>query len=302
MATYPSISDTDKFKSWIEQFRNIQSFVRPAGSLKKDKDSAIKRPIKETLKAIQDISVRPGLPATLELNLLYACFLASKTPPPDNDIFAQGRLALRLEREQRPEALSAISTLLDYISDNSVIVRVATALTDNPKITIAHQPTPLSVKNFELLQKLLRDLKQGLLELSNPRHPALITSDDFHYGPFEFDFDLNLELKRKGTKKEDLGMHMIHTGLMFHLTYLFRYFTSKIKPPRSAAFFDKDILVLDSVRMIYVGKPYGRLVAALTNAVFKERYSSRDVKDRLDSLYKLTPGSKTKKNPVFTGW
>jgi len=179
----------------------------------------------------------------------------------------------------------------------------AVAQTDDPKVHIDLQTIGLSSTRLERLTSLLLDLKDGLLEFQDdPDHPALISSSDFQYGPFEFDFDLNVNLKHKGTKLEEEGKNIIHTGLMFHLTYLFRYFTRQLVPKTSPAFFNGDILMLDMVRMIKVGKPYGQHVAALVNAVFNEKYSTRNVKDRLDSLYKTTPGSKTKKNPVFIGW
>jgi hypothetical protein len=302
MPPYPSISDPDQFDNWRENFKQTAYGVTYSKEAKEHKAKAIKTSINNILNEISGIPVQRRSTETLELNLLYACFMATRTPAPELDAYAETRKELAAEKESRASAVKSLSSIQNYIDDHRAIALKAIAQTDDPLVKVAPQPTNLSAHRLESLEKLLIDFEHGLMEFQDdPNHLALISSADFRYGPFEFDFDLNSEWKHKGTKLKDEGMNMIHTGLMFHLTYLFRYFTGETLP-KTAAFFSGDILVLDGVRMIYCGKPYGQHVAALINAVFNEKYPSIAVKNNLDALYKPTPGSKITKNPLFVGW
>ena len=301
MSSYPSISDPSHFETWIKNFKGTAGWVCSA----KPQSEPEKQVVSETLQSISTIQVQRRSAATLELNLLYACYMASKALAPELDINSQVRNELAAERKCRPQTLKSIAILLDYIQHYRTTASKAIAQTYNSQKKAVHKPTNLSSQKLEALEEILADLEQGLMDFEvDPNHIALISSADFCYGPFEVNFDLNTELKRKATNQGEHGMHLNHTGLMFHLTYLFRYFTSNSLTDISALyrFFHGDILVLAGVRMIDGGRPYGGHVAALTNAVFKEQYSSSDVKDRLRALYACTPGSKTAKKAIFAGW
>lgn len=300
LPNYPSISDPAEFQAWIKAFKGKTGWVCPSKAPKSD---AKKRPISETLQSIaNNIAPQRGSAATLELNLLYACFLTSRAPAPEQDVCAETRRELATEQADRPKALRALQELQNYLEAQRPTALRAMAQTDDPAVKVSSHATALSAQRLDAMRALLSDFEHGLFEFNvNSDHYALISSSDFCYGPFEFDFDLNTTWKKKGTSSDDGGMNVIHTGLMFHLSYLFRYFTCETLP-KTAAFFRNDILVLDGVRMISVGEPHGAYVAALTNVVFGEKYSSRDVKDRLDALYAPTPGSTTAKNPIFIGW
>lgn len=299
MTSLNSILEPQAFYDWVNKFSTKSAYVCSAGQ---KKDDAVKLPIKDVFDKVSSISVSIKTAKVLELNLLRACYLASNAPNPEQDVHAKTREELQLFVSSLPNALNNIKSLSSFISEHRQYSLKALSQTDTPYSGEVRTSSPLSLQKLNYLESLLADYEAGLIDFNiNDDHVALIDGSDFQYGPFEFNLDLNKDWKSKGTKDSNNGKNILETGLMFHLAYLFRYFSMETPPQNHSCFFDSDILVIDSVRMLKEGKPYHHLVAALTNAVFETKYSSRDVKDRLDSILK----PKATANfipPVFIGW
>ncbi len=267
------------------------------------KSEAVKSPISQIFERVNEIPLKRGSHQQLELNLLYACYMASKAPPPDLDSSAIARRTFAAEKKVRPSVMIAISKLREYCDAHPQTAKKALAESSLPS-PLFNSPVAAAIAyKFDQLKETLAELEAGLVAFEHDvDHIALISSDDFQYGPFEFHRAIS-DWKNKGTKKEDLGKNVIQVGLMFHLTYLFRYFSSPDKTTAPISL-SGDILLLNGVQSIAIGRPYSHLVAALTNAVFKQQFSSGDVKSRLDNLSYVTPGAKTqrKAKPLFIGW
>ncbi len=295
------IQHPDNFCKWISKFSNKTAYVCT-------KSDCVKYAINKTLAELTSIKIKTKDVNILELNILRACYLASEAEMPEKDWRAQNRNELKSFMDSLPIALQNIYLLLNFISSNKSFSAKAFAVTGSDNSKKTNTESPSDYKKLKDLEHLLVDYESGLMDFSSDHdHVALISSSDFIYGPFEFNYDLNSEWKSKGTKSSDMGKNIIEAGLMFHLAYLFRYFTMDSPPViPGQVFFDKDeILLIDSVKMLKDGKPHFHLIANFTNAVFATKYSSRDIKDKLDSLLKTHSKSAPDLKiipPVFIGW
>lgn len=297
--TLNSISEPQVFYDWVNKFLNKKTYICPAGQKKAD---AVKHPIKIIFEKVNSIPVSIKTTKILELNLLRACYLASNATSPELDEGAKTRAELQSFLSSVPDVLSKIKSINSFISEHHNYSLKAYSQTDKSNSGEVRTTSQISLQKLKSLEVLLEDFEAGLIDFnSNADHVALIELTDFRYGPFEFNLDLNKDWKSRGIKKSNQGVNVLETGLMFNLAYLFRYFSMKTPPLNQFNFFDNDILVIDSVRMLKDGKPSLHLVAAITNCVFETKYSSRDVKDRLDSMSKPTKAANFIP-PVFIGW
>jgi hypothetical protein len=146
------------------------------------------------------------------------------------------------------------------------------------------------------LQELLVQYLSGLEELEDFDHPAHITSADFEYPPFEFWIPIDNWVNKR--------RNLAQAGLIFHLTYLFRYFTSPTLPEHIDARFIDWRFEFYGPMLTGFGKAHAKLVAPLVNAVFQTKYSPVQVRNWLKELTirRKSKGSNLR-NPVrFSGW
>lgn len=297
MTLLHGISDVESFNLWVSKsLLTKQSYFCQAGKAKSD---ATKQPINKVFDNILSIPVTVKTAHILQLNIFRACYLACEAETPDKDIHAQSRTESQDFLTQLPVALESVKSLVDFITRYRYLSAIAITETNNSEQVST--PSDSGFQRLSMLGKLIDDLEAGLLDFKNDNdHIALISGSDFTYGPFDLSIDLNKEWKSKGVSSVGEGVNIIETGLMFHLTYLFRFFSTENPDQNFTSFFNENILMLDSVRMIKTGKPQHHLVALIVNAVFDTKYSSTDVKDRLNSIKK--PKANSKVPPVFIGW
>jgi hypothetical protein len=292
-------SDIPFFDDWLKGFLSQTAYSCTSSGKKSD---AEKIPIQDVIKKIDLIPVTIKTPEILRQNILDACYQASIAPNPSSDANAKTRTELQSFLSDLPKAKQNIQLLFNFIDKHPYYIKLAFDLDENPKLKTSSS----GYQKISKLEILLADLEAGLMDFdADYDHPALISSSDFTYGPFEFAFDLNKDWKSKGTNASEAGVNILQTGLMFHLAYLFRYFSMNTprqerEPFSRGPFFKNDILEIDGEAMLKEGKPHHHLVAVLTNAVFEKKFTSHDVKDRLDSISK--PKAGTKHSPIFIGW
>lgn len=257
-----------------------------------------KCPVADILTKSSSIALARGTPTRLELNILRACFDAEMAPHPDKDEAAQHRRIFKERFRKLTDHRKDVDRVCTYLAYEGAMARKAMIHSDYSGHTSSLSASTLAAADVDELTNLLIRYQRGLERISDFDHPAHISEEDFRYGPFE----LHGDLYRLLTKPKEINQ----TGLMFHLAYLFRYFTSQEQPP-SHIDIGRDILDVHGV-MLSTGRPHLELVAPLVNAVFKTKLSAQNVKDRLRDLYRFSKGSHKPSNPravkhtLFLGW
>lgn len=288
-----TLHPAQQFDDWIGQFR-----TRPAPLYGNQATLIEKCPVAEILKRASLIKLARGTPTRLELNILRACFDAAMAPHPDEDDAAKHRRDFEERFGQLSDHRKDVDRVCAYLVDERAMARKAMTHSGRLGDTSSLSVSTVAGADVDELTKLLLRYKRGLERIGDFDHPAHISEEDFRYGPFELhDALYKLLAKPKGINQ---------TGLMFHLAYLFRYFTSQAQPP-SHVEIGRDILDVHGV-MLSKGRPHHELVAALVNAVFKTKLSAHNVKDRLRDLYRFSKGSHKPSSPRavkhtrFLGW
>jgi hypothetical protein len=305
----PEPKGLSELQDWAANFKNKHYSAYAAdGKLLK------KRPISELLEVIKKKPLARGTHDRLVANILHACFMAADAPDPETDEAAEHRKQLTDELNRMRVHKEDVVRVRIYLDDHPDMANRAMAHASPSGAYRRHSVTKSTSSRLNDLRSMLSEYENGLHHLGDSKnlHPAHSSADDFRYGPFELDLDNN-DLYNLAPKLKDINQ----TGLIFHLTYLFRYFTTNELPPLNIEIgkflwaqveIGREILDVSGI-MLSSGRPHADLVAPLVNTVFKSKLSASNVKDRLRDLYRFSEGTITKakfpkarKLPLFVGW
>lgn len=290
----------DRFEPWAASFRSRFTYA-----LDKDSESKLSRvPLSETLEQVRRMKVWVKDSACLEKNVLFACYQAAHTKRPEEYEAARARA----ERENLVLQLNAqkkfAEGLLGFVTRNQSKVtgcfQKAKGMTSKGRDVVIATPDEKS----GMLAGLLAEYEYGLERDLNDQL-AIGVDNLYQFGPFLFEKEVFHIEKREAPNVTELG-------LIFHLSYLFRYFTAKSEPQQSRDNTRDSGLLGDELRvkgemLNEGGKPCHAQVASLVNAVIGKKYKPDDIKFRLKDL--LAPPVRTsrklagrKKYIEFAGW
>ena len=290
----------DKFEKWADVFRTKFTFVTDS-----DADGKLSRvPLQQTLEKIRRTKVWANDAACLEKNLLYACYQAANTKKPEEYSAArarQGREQLLLQMKSQKKFVKG---LIEFISRNPNAVmgffsKAQKMPTDGRNMVLA-----TSGEKLTLLTGLLTEYDYGLKKDIDIQFPLGVDTE-FRFGPFLFDKEAS-EIERREPP------NIVELGLIFHLVFLFRYFTAESAPGASQnssvnSEFCGDELMVRGQMLNDGGKPCYAYVAALVNATLGKKFHPNDMKLRLKDLLALTDKASAKlagrkKYIEFAGW
>jgi hypothetical protein len=239
----------------------------------------------------------------LEKNLLFACYQAAHTKKPTE--YSSARVRRERERMvlQIQSQMKLAKELLGFISANPNTVIGCYKNTKGMPWKDRDLVLATPEEKLGMLSGLLAEYEYGL-EKDAKDELALCVTNSYGFGPFLYDKEASYVERREKPNVAELG-------LIFHLIYLFRYFTAESEPKQSknnisdSGFFDDKLVVLGEM-LDNGGKPCYTQVAALVNTTLNKRYKPADIKLRLKDL--LSPSEKDKskgykkKYIVFAGW
>ena len=273
------------FEKWAESFRGKPAPIYTGLGKKKPK-------VHEILAEFHGIELFQPNVDTLQRNALYACYQAKFCRDPNTDASAKERAGFIDSHKELPTHFNEVRSVLGYLTQyNGIPGRaMSAAVADADNKWPATQVTPQGSKKREELTSLLRLYLTGLE--STKKSPRLYY---FRIGPLEVTLS-----RYRWARKVDIRQ----IGLMFHLAYLFRYFTAEILPDELDV---RDVgqgLLEIYGPMLKGGDPHTELIAPLVNATFgaEAEYQSEDVRDLLNDLNRRTKGAKLPKRPQFIGW
>ena len=275
------------FESWQLAFRKRPAFVAGTATT-----LAHTRLVSELLADIEDVPLARRTHAALQHNVLLACYSAELAPDPERDEAANDRARLRSDHKALLPHAQSVRRVLDFATKHREMTEKAMSCSTESNVGAISSDGQADV---EELVRLLSRYGAGLEAVMDVDHPIHIAASDFRYGPFEFD----VSVQTWHFKVQDVNS----VGLMFHLAYVFRYFTCEDLPENIDAQFRDDTGVLDlHGHMLDCGEPHSELVAPLVNAVFKAKFSAARVRDRLRDLSRKSKGSHYFNRAHFVGW
>ena len=280
-----------KLEEWVAEFEKKVAFTAgergcPPG----------RQPVRTILKKFEQLKLCRGTHGQLQRNALYACYQARYAANPDQHVAAAERNELREGHKALEGHLIQVNGMLAFLERHASMAKKAVAVgfgRDGNTVL----PMGKAGETLQELKQVLLQYRRGLEEIEDFDHPIHITSADFEYRPFEFDIPIHVWHNK--TK------NLAHVGLMFHLTYLFKYFTSPNLPQRiDARFVDWRLEFNGPMLKGSGGKAHSEIVAPLVNAVFQSRYSPLQVQNRLKDLTirKKSKGSELRNAAIFIGW
>lgn len=299
--------DSTAFKAWASAFEKRSAYL----GTKEETVDAAKKPIKNTL---DELSKLKGEFASdlLRLNVIYACYQATMALSHENP-GDEHRTAIDRGLAALKGASGALERVTSLVQQNPETVALALEFThvDDLKDKTLRVPGGV-IDALRILRPALRKLTMvSQLSKSDPHFAFLDTSYDCLDGPF-------LLFNRKEDRTRPSGPRikyerLVESGLIFHLTYLFRYFTgAKLPSHNQGAIIRGDEIAVQGP-MLARGKPFQGLVAHLFNATFEVQthansITGAQVRQRLKDLNDGGPGS-TEKNfhtafehVEFAGW
>lgn len=267
-----------KFEQWEAKFRSKFTYV-----IDRDvKDEFVRVPLQPALEKIRKLKVQTKDVQCLEKNLIFACYQASHTKNVDDYSAANARRNREILLLQMGKQKESVNNLLAFISLNRAAAVGFFNKSRRMPTEGRHTVDAPASDKAEILNSLLAEYKYGLDK--DAVNPVPIGVDAaFSYGPFIFDKEADDIVKREPPNVAELG-------LMFHLVYLFRYFTTKSAPQASTDTFTRhsefvgDELIIQGEMLHGEGSPNYALVAILVNATFNKKYRASDVKLRLKDL------------------
>jgi hypothetical protein len=244
-----------------------------------------------------EVRLARGSIEVVRSNILSACFQASIAVNPDTGPEGQRRLAEKTIRNRLGDHRAEVDEVIEFLDQaNDMAAKAMSCGIASP----GRQPSQISKAGYDnvlALSELLIRYRAGLELVSKIDHPIHIASRDFQYGPFRFNYYID-EWKYKGGD-------IRHAGLMFHLSYLFRYFTCEYLPQGIECTMQSGLLRFYGP-MLECGRPHTEIVSALVDAVFKCNLSPERVRDRLRDLGRgASKGNRrprSKPQIGFVGW
>jgi hypothetical protein len=309
--------DSEAFKKWADAFKTRKGYL---GTKAEIEEGLEKVPVAKTLEKIAK-SKKITSPQCLEVNLLYACYQAEFAW--NENVDRAERLRKRLSRggAALTKATAEMISVAEMFEKHPEIIEAALAYPDGPvekaDLPITPYRSPIApIEAVRLIPDALRKVVSALsLSSANgDKYFSDMTACDVA-GPFLF-FHRQEERGRPSGPRS-MYRRLVENGLLFHLTYLLRYFSGGADDPYCTAKMSKAGELVISGPMISKGVPHNDITAHLANAIFDVKYpkdaiSGAKVGDRLKTLLKPSADSnKSKKKDTrgepfthleFCGW
>lgn len=299
-STHKYWGDGDKFEKWATAFCTKSTYVPDADN----KGQLFRESLQHTLEKIRGMKVWVKDAKCLERNLLYACYQAAHTKQPKEYSAARALHERELLLRQMESQKKIVKGCLAFISRNpDVVTRFFSGAQKMPtkgrSVVLATAEEKLG-----MLSGLLNEYDYGLEKDIDIQFP-LGVDIEFRFGPFLFNKEASAIQGREVP-------NVVEHGLIFHLVFLFRYFTAESTPRTSpdnsmdSEFFGEELRVRGEM-LIDGGKPCYAQVAALVNATLNKRFKPKDMSSRLKDLLAQPKRASAKlagrKNYIeFAGW
>ena len=281
---------SDSFKAWSNSF--VMKFAGQKTAKSKAKEVAhqgdtwAKKSVKESFQKLDKLNIPKPRVESLTTNLLFACYLAKHSNDPNSDSVSDARAAYKLRINKLPQVVRNCRSLVRYLSENRDLASSALKYYDFSEISINAFPLSLDIKDVRVVEALLTRLADGFLHMQNSAHPGLMELDvEYRYGPLLI---MNTDVTRVFVTGKKTNI--LDVGLMFHLTYILRHFTSSIGNTQLPSSINKHGELIIDGPMLKSGKKSRDIVAHLVNATFEKSkadcYSGEDVDERLEYLLK----------------
>ncbi len=298
------------FDEWADAFSKLSAY---RGLQAEREEGQPKTPIKNTLDKVVAHAGADLSSESLRKNVLYACYQAAQTKKTGRDPGDERRLLLN-------------QGFMAFYKQRKTLESIAELLTSHPeatKVAVDHFNTwPSNRQEYHNHQKvdavpgILIDALRRLVDFSTAykSDPGMVTGDMFYdcaEGTFLF-------FNRKSNRNRAAGKPYSHNGLVqlgliFHLTYLFRYFSSNSTQLKDAPKLRGDGELPVCGVMLTSGENSYAFVAHLLNAVeavdtSTTAWTSENVEQKLtDLLYpKGADNGKSVTDPFsnleFLGW
>ncbi|WP_157202163.1 hypothetical protein [Massilia sp. Root335] len=223
---------------------------------------------------MQILPVCTGSNDMLVSNIEVACYQAQRCPDPRTD-------ALSTER-------AAWEAAFDTLPGHQMECRnIRAFMIKNRSISESAMKSGNKKEQLDELIELLDAYLLGVQRVSDINHPSNIDIVlDSQFGPLIFPS----RLLRRRSERPSMDVRVL--GLIFNLTYLFRFFSGVTSTRHNSTLLLDERLIIDGP-MLRKGQPQYRYVAALVNCVFGSKYNARDVKEKLSDLPRDT---------IWGGW
>ena len=312
---------SEAYKDWANDFLKSEAFK---GHKAEAEDAyPTGTPISRTIEKIKAKISSPTVDLLIN-NLLYACYQANAaltiTTDPAEMRREQFRHGHKLIGELR-QGLNDVARLFESYPEVLVAALMypdapvgrhdRPAKKYNPSVPVEHLVNAIAPAVRKIVQAY--KVSQMNEDITFSDHMA-----DCAEGQFLHHHRLANRNSKPGRTK-DYRRH-VEDGLIFHLTYIFRYFTGGDKDPYCKASISKQGELIVGGSMIRLGEPNEAAVAHLVNAAMNRKFpkdaiTGRDVKERLRGLLKpskpsendkLTVTDDLRRNPFsdieFVGW
>ena len=160
----------EKFNSWKQSFRTKKAYLKTTSFTEKFK----RYPVAETLAEARKLKLSVGTPDQLELNLLYACYLATNTVDPDQYESAKERAAYKSQLTKLVPILRKLSDVLTFVKNNRNLSEAALKHSDEtPKGRIALSKSK-GIDSPIIVEALLTRLEDGFEQMRDGNHPGVL--------------------------------------------------------------------------------------------------------------------------------
>lgn len=278
-----AVSITSKaFEDWAEAFSQLSAYRGVKAEREEGKE---KTPIEDTLKKIEALANGDLSPKLLRKNVLYACYQADQTLRSGRDSGDERREEFKASFKALYAQRKTLAAVADLLAQHPEAVKVAISYFNVVSSKRTEHFSHQSVARLPgtLIDALRRVNDFSALYKANPR---MVTGDMFNdcaEGPFMF-FNRN-DNRYRSSAKAFSNRRLVELGLIFHLTYLFRYFSSAPDQRETQSKLKGNGELAVEGRMISGGKNSYANIAHLLNALPKLRPThSEKVKDDLAGL------------------
>lgn len=286
------------FEDWKDAFSELSAYRGIQAERDEGKEMT---PIESTLKKI-DALAKDDLPAGfLRKNVLYACYQAAQSLKSGRDPGDERREELKQSFESLFNQTKKLKAVAELLASNPEAVKLAVDYFNTvPSIRKEHSThlrgTSMSGSLVDALHRVV-DFSARYKD-----DPRMVTGDMFYdcaEGPFLF-FNRN-DNRYRSSARTYTHRRLVWLGLIFHLTYLFRYFscTSEDRGVQSKMRSDGELQI--EGRMLTSGKNKYSYIAHLLNALLKPKTAfqatdSKKVESDLDGLLNPNKLKKGKAN------
>lgn len=255
------------YTAWVARFRQSLGTVGRA-------EHQVRAPIRDTLRAVKILPVRTGSAEILVSNIEEACYLAQRCPDPRTDALSTERATWEAAFDTLPVHQAECRNIRAFMAKNRSISESA--------MKSGGRKGQLN-ELIEFLDAYLLGVERVSV-INHPAHIDIVL--DSQFGPLI----LPSRLLRRRSERPSMNVRVL--GLIFNLTYLFRFFSGASSARHNSTLLLDGRLIIDGP-MLQIGQPRYSYVAALVNCVFGSKYTARDVKEKLSDLPRDT---------IWGGW